>query len=161
MLPIDTFKTVVENAPLFAIDLVVINEECEILVGKRLNAPAKDWWFVPGGRVLKDETMDTAFKRICELEIGSSYERGQAQLLGIYEHFYYDSFCCKNTSTHYVNATHSIQVDRNCLDLPRGEQHFNYRWVAISDVEKDESIHNYSKIFMLQLVERLNLKGYI
>ncbi len=59
MLDLEIFKIVVENTPLFAIDLVVINSKQQILLGKRVNAPAKDYWFVPrGGRVYKNETLE-------------------------------------------------------------------------------------------------------
>ncbi len=43
MLDQETFKIVVKNTPLFAIDLVVINSKQQILLGKRVNAPAKDY----------------------------------------------------------------------------------------------------------------------
>jgi len=65
-----TFKTVIASTPLIAIDLIVVNERKEILLGKRLNQPAKNYWFVPGGRILKNETLDNAFKRLTLTELG-------------------------------------------------------------------------------------------
>ena len=41
MLSADLFQTIIKHAPLFAKDFVVINEDDEILVGKRLNASRK------------------------------------------------------------------------------------------------------------------------
>lgn len=82
------YENVVRHAPLFAIDIVVLNEFDEILLGKRLNAPAKNWLFVPGGRVFKNESLIMAFNRISNAELGISLEIEQAGLLGLYEHFY-------------------------------------------------------------------------
>ncbi len=83
MLSADLFQTIIEHAPLFAIDFVVINEDDEILVGKRLNASAKEWWFVPGGRVFKNEPLSVAFKRLSEMELGIQLEIKQAFLLWV------------------------------------------------------------------------------
>jgi GDP-mannose mannosyl hydrolase len=86
-----TFATVVGSTPLVAIDLLVVNEDNELLLGKRLNRPAKDIWFVPGGRVLKNEPLEQTFKRITLAELGNEIDLGQAKLLGLFEHFYEDS----------------------------------------------------------------------
>lgn len=54
ILPLDTFKTVIESTPLVSIDLIVLNSEGKILLGKRLKHPAQGYWFVPRGRILKE-----------------------------------------------------------------------------------------------------------
>ncbi|GKT11804.1 MAG: hypothetical protein ISEC1_P0777 [Thiomicrorhabdus sp.] len=77
LLSLSDFKQVVQHAPLFAIDLVVLNSLNEILVGERLNAPAQGFWFVPGGRVYKSESLETTFKRISKAELGIRLERAQ------------------------------------------------------------------------------------
>lgn len=158
MLPTDIFKIVVDNAPLFAIDLVVVNESDELLVGKRLNAPAKDWWFVPGGRVFKNEHISDAFRRISDNELGMQCLLEQARLLGVFDHIYDDSVFDSTISTHYINAAHLIRVKTEVLNLPIGEQHLDYRWVSVSDVLTDMTIHPYSKVFIAQLIDlnRLN-----
>jgi colanic acid biosynthesis protein WcaH len=62
------FKKFVASTPLVSIDLIVRDTQANILLGKRVNRPAKDFWFVPGGRVLKDETVEQAFIRLLEVE---------------------------------------------------------------------------------------------
>ncbi len=54
----DTFTKVIDCTPLISIDLVIENSSSEILLGYRNNRPAKGYWFVPGGRILKDESMN-------------------------------------------------------------------------------------------------------
>ncbi len=58
------FMNLIKNAPLVSIDLIVKNKKDEVLLGLRKNAPAKGTWFVPGGRIGKNETLQEAFKRI-------------------------------------------------------------------------------------------------
>ena len=101
MLDHDTFKNVVKHAPLFAMDLVIINPEKKVLLGKRTNSPAKGYWFVPGGRVYKNEPLDQAFQRISQDELGICLQRKNSRLLGLYEHFYDDSVFGNDISTHY------------------------------------------------------------
>lgn len=148
MLSEKLFKTIVEHAPLFAMDFVVVNENHELLVGKRLNAPAKNWWFVPGGRVFKGETLSQAFERLTKQELGVSFNIEQAARLGLYEHFYNDSVFGKNINTHYINSTYYLNIDCDKLNLPYQVQHETYRWIPICQVESDQTIHKYSKVFL-------------
>lgn len=57
-----TFSTVLDSTPLVSIDLVIENTQGEILLGERKNRPAQGYWFVPGGRILKNESLAVIFK---------------------------------------------------------------------------------------------------
>lgn len=152
MLVHEDFKHLVRNAPLFSIDLVILNEREKILVGQRKNAPAKGYWFVPGGRVFKNESKDKAIKRISKSEVGYEFCLKQLKLLGIYDHFYHDSFYDSSISTHYINATHALRMNSKYLNLPN-EQHSCYRWVSLDEFADDSGIHDYSKIFLPELIK--------
>lgn len=154
MLPLDLFKLAIEHLPLFAMDMLVINKRHEILLGKRVNPPAKGYWFVPGGRVFKNEQLADAFKRITKSELGFELSYNKAKLLGIYDHFYPDSVISESISTHYINATHVIEVDVLLLDLPSA-QHTEYRWITVNELETDSSVHQYSKVFVQALKDYL------
>jgi len=154
MLPLNLFSLALENLPLFAIDLLVINQHKEILLGKRVNAPAKGFWFVPGGRVFKNEQISDAFARIARAELGSELPYMKAKLIGLYDHFYSDSAVSDNISTHYINAAHVIRTDLLFTELPR-LQHADYRWVAIDKLESDPDVHFYSKVFLKELKDYL------
>jgi colanic acid biosynthesis protein WcaH len=56
-----TFKTIIDTAPLVTINLLVPNFQGQILVGKRVNRRAQGFWFVLGGRILKIEYLAEAF----------------------------------------------------------------------------------------------------
>jgi colanic acid biosynthesis protein WcaH len=58
------FSCVVRCAPLPSIDLIIRDSERRVLVGLRTNEPAKDYYFVPGGVIRKNETLELAFARI-------------------------------------------------------------------------------------------------
>jgi colanic acid biosynthesis protein WcaH len=70
----------VKNMPLIAIDLLVENEKGEYLLGWRSNPPAQSCWFVPGGRIRKNESLASAFIRITQTELGSALNLEQQYL---------------------------------------------------------------------------------
>ena len=58
------FLEVITRTPLVSIDLVIRDPKNRILLGFRTNEPAKNKWFVPGGRIKKGENIEEAFKRV-------------------------------------------------------------------------------------------------
>ncbi|EOG7647132.1 GDP-mannose mannosyl hydrolase [Vibrio cholerae] len=151
----EDFRGLVQHGVLFSIDLVVLDTQNQILVGERVNRPAQGYWFVPGGRVYKNETLIKAFERICLDELGQIFSYQDAKSLGLYDHFYNDSVFGDDISTHYINAPYLIELSENTtLNLP-SEQHRHYRWVRIGDLAYDESVHFYSKVFLDELKKRI------
>lgn len=144
-LDVNTFKTIVEHAPLISIDLVVHNGAGRVLLGRRLNRPAQGFWFVPGGRVHKDEPLDAAFVRLAEAELGLPLRRDQASFLGVYQHFYPDNFSGTDFSTHYVVLAYKLWISE-LAHLPT-EQHSNYCWFSPVDLLADEQVHENSKAY--------------
>ena len=149
------FKWLVEKAPLFALDFVVVNSKDKVLVGKRKNEPACNFWFVPGGRVRKNETIKKATSRILDDELNFDLEGFECQFLGVFEHFYDNSFFGDGINTHYVTATYLVQVDSIELNILPKCQHDKYRWVSLDELERDDSVHFYSKVFIPILQSRL------
>jgi colanic acid biosynthesis protein WcaH len=56
----DNFAQVIRLAPLVSIDLIIRDPIQDVLVALRTNEPAKGFYFVPGGRIRKDETIQAA-----------------------------------------------------------------------------------------------------
>lgn len=149
----ETFRTVVGSTPLVSIDLVVENGRREILLGQRVNRPAEGMWFVPGGRIMKGESLDSAFRRIVNEELGVDVERSEAAWLGVYEHFYDDSVFGDEPGTHYVVLAYSLELEIQPAALPR-EQHSGYRWWPIGDARRDADVHPHTQVYADELVLR-------
>ena len=142
MLPLTTFKTVIASTPLISIDLVVKNGEGKILLGKRTNRPAQGFWFVPGGRVLKDEQLDKAYVRLLKTEL--SFNKCEAKFLGVYQHFYTDNVTEDNFTTHYIVLAYELTFNGSIMKLPN-EQHNEYRWYKESELLNHNEVHNHTK----------------
>lgn len=138
------FATVVESTPLISIDLIVENEQGEILLGKRTNRPAQGYWFVPGGRVQKDESLADAFARLTEAELGLSLPITAGHFHGVWQHFYDDNFSGEHFSTHYIVLAFRVQVKAEALTLPT-EQHNDYRWLSSKTLLDDDTVHDNSR----------------
>lgn len=143
----DDFANVIRSAPLVSIDLVVRDETGQVLVGLRVNRPARNFWFVPGGRIYKNERLDDAFERISLAEMGRMIPRMNAKLLGVYEHLYRDNALeIPDVSTHYVVLAYEVQVDAASLVPPRG-QHERFQWMGIDQIRRDSDVHPNTKAY--------------
>jgi len=148
-----TFRTVVDATPLVSIDLIVRRGDGNILLGQRRNRPAKDFWFVPGGRITKGESLDEAFRRLTLSELGVVVERKAGRLLGVYEHLYDDSVfgpAGEAPSTHYVVLGYELRWQAEAFDLPR-EQHVEYRWFDPEKMLLTDEVHTNTKAYVQDL----------
>ena len=137
-----TFSTVIANAPLISIDLIVRNSDDEVLLGQRINKPACGSWFVPGGRVYKNEKVESAFKRITEDEIGVEIDIKSASFKGIYQHFYDDNVFGDDFSTHYIVMAFELHITNTPMT---NNQHENYRWFSEDELMESDAVYFFVK----------------
>ncbi len=143
----DELRGVVRLAPLVAIDLIIRNARGEILLGLRNNEPAKGWYFVPGGMILKNERLSDAFARILKRETGLTAAIEDSRLLGVYEHFYANNrFGEAGYGTHYVVLGHELKIDDTAA-LKADDQHRELRWWTMSDLLASPDVHHNTKAY--------------
>ena len=106
-IPDDDWRTIVANAPIVSVDLLV-RYDGGLVFGKRQNEPVKGWWFLPGGRVQKGETRTEAVHRVAREELGLSVEIVES--LGAFEHFYDTSDVPGVDSKHYLANGYVVDV---------------------------------------------------
>jgi colanic acid biosynthesis protein WcaH len=142
------FLDVIRLTPLVAIDLIVNDGNRRVLLGHRKNRPARGTWFVPGGRITKGETLDTAFTRIVRDELGiASVQRSSARFCGVFEHLYDENFAgVPDISTHYVVLAYSITLGGS-VPMGRFDQHSDYAWVFASDLLSRPDVHDDTKAY--------------
>nr|WP_255774883.1 GDP-mannose mannosyl hydrolase [Halomonas alkalisoli] len=143
-----TFETVVASTPLISIDFLVLNEQGEYLLGLRNNRPAQGYWFVPGGRVQKNESLDDAFKRLIRTELGIELERGAARFKGVYEHFYQDSVFAESVSTHYIVLAYKLRLYSNVIQLD-ANQHRDLLWIKPEHLNQ-HLVHRHSLDYFVE-----------
>jgi colanic acid biosynthesis protein WcaH len=148
MLDEGDFLDIIRLTPLVSIDLIVTDGNRRVLLGQRRNRPAQDSWFVPGGRVRKGETLDTAFTRVVRDELGiASVQRSSSRLFGVFEHYYDDNFAgVPNITTHYVALAYSITLSGS-VPIGRFDQHSDYAWLLPTEVLTRDDVHPNAKAY--------------
>jgi len=140
----EKFLEIIDLAPLVSIDLIVYNDKNKVLLGKRANRPAKDYWFVPGGRIRKNEKIEDAVKRISRYELGIELSIDQGELLGGFNHNYPDNyFNIEGVNTHYVVLAYQFKI--NTSKILKDTQHSEMRWWEVDKIVSDPNVHEHTK----------------
>lgn len=140
---------VIDRMPLVSIDLVLRDSKNRIYLGRRVNEPARDKWFVPGRRILKDESLDDAFEKTCVKEIDERHSRSEARLIGVFTHKYDTNvYSAKGISTHYVVLAYELHVADD-FQVRTKDQHTVYQWFSREEADPavsenaDPDVHEY------------------
>ncbi len=146
-IPREEFAEVVRLTPLVALDLVVRSPDGRVLVGKRLNEPAKGVLFVPGSRLTKNETRAAGFERVTREELGLAVPLSRAMFIGVYEHFYpTNRFELPGFGTHYITLAYDLTLAPQNLHLPT-DQHGEYAWMTPSELLASPLVHDNTKAY--------------
>jgi colanic acid biosynthesis protein WcaH len=117
-IPPDDWATIVANVPIVSVDLLVKHDD-GVVLGKRTNAPAEGYWFVPGGRVQKGETRREAVHRVATEELGVSVTITES--LGAFEHFYETSDVDGVKNKHYLANGYAVEITEG--EVTTDDQH--------------------------------------
>lgn len=151
-LPPARYIDVVRDTPLVSIDLLVQDDADRLLLGWRNNRPAQHHWFVPGGALYKNETLDAAFARIALTELGLDSRRADADYLGVFEHFYPDNFLDRpNITTHYVVHAYRLRWPAAAALQP-DQQHGDWRWFHLR-LDSHQDVHPYTLAYIPALLQ--------
>ncbi len=147
----ESFLKVAEAAPFVSIDLIIRNERNEILLGYRRNRPAQHTWFVPGGRIRKNERTQDALQRIARAELGIAAPQGK--LVGVFDHIYEDNFFdVPGIGTHYVVCGYAIHISSSTQFI-RDEQHTELKWWKLEELLQSTEVHANSKLYFIDAPE--------
>ncbi len=141
------FLKIIDTAPLVSIDLILEDQHGKILLGKRSNRPAQNYWFVPGGRIQKNEKLAGAIKRISLTELGVKLTLNDGQLLGAFDHIYDDNFAgIDGINTHYMVLAYNIKL-KDDFEIVADEQHSEMKWWSKEDLLNNSGVHQNTKAY--------------
>jgi len=149
-LPPKEFKFVVRTTNIFALDLIIEDSQGRVLIGLRNNPPAQGFWFVPGGRVYKNEPLRDALSRILRNETGFTAENvASIALHGLYEHMYDDNvFGDPTFNTHYLIGACRVTVTGGTPCFA-DYQHKLLRFVSVTALQADPLVHKFVKYYFM------------
>ncbi len=143
------FLQIIDATPLVSIDLVLEDSQGRVLLGHRINRPAQGYWFVPGGRIRKNETRTEALHRISFTELGIRLNLSDARLIGAFDHIYPDNFFgVMGINTHYVVLAYHFFIADDVVIKP-DNQHSGIQWWNKDDLLADSSVHENTKAYFI------------
>lgn len=141
------FIDIINATPLVSVDLIIKSPDQKILLGKRLNRPAQGFWFVPGGRIKKNETLNEALTRVSQVELGITLSLKGSQLLGAFDHIYTDTYLNKDgINTHYVALGYAFTLNET-PDIQPDDQHSDVIWLSVEQLLNHPEVHPNSKAY--------------
>lgn len=141
----EDFGRIITSTPLVSIDLIVRNPGGQVLLGFRRNRPASGCWFVPGGRIRKDERLRDALARIALTELGTEVRSGH--LLGAFDHLYEDNALgMPGVGTHYVALGYECMLDEG-TQLRPDQQHTELQWWDLNTLLASAAVHTNTKLY--------------
>lgn len=148
LVPRTAFRNLVRWAPIASIDLILTNRAGEVLLGYRSNRPARNRWFVPGGRIFKNERIADALVRIARRETGVAVDPASARFDGVYQHFYRDSVFgpSRRLPTHYVVLAYRIAL-KDTKEVRGDSQHRELAWFTPRELLRRASVHENTKAY--------------
>jgi len=124
MIPVSEYTKIVEQMPIVCIDAVILNSKKQYLLIKRKNEPLLGDYWVPGGRLLKNETLDDAVVRKVRQELGITAHI--VMPLGVYEDFFDKSPLTLNSGLHTVSIVYLMVAENDDINLD--EQSDDWGW---------------------------------
>lgn len=150
------YSKVVQNFPIPCVDVFLFNPDTKkYLLVLRRDPPAKDFWWIPGGRIYKGETFEEAAMRKCSEELSIDIKNlSPVKNLGIAETFFPDS--AWGCQTHTINTLffviikveENLKIDDTCQD---------YKWLPIDVFPNEEDVY-IQNIYRLAIETLKNIK---
>lgn len=152
MLSNKDFSNVIELTPLISIDMI-IEYEGKYLIGKRINNPAKDYYFVPGGRIKKNETLEIACERLTQDELGFVIKFNKFQFHVNTQHIYDNNFFNNEFKTHYVCLCYKYALtDNEFKKINIDAQHSDIKWLRVDEILANTTVHENTKNYFHQQI---------
>lgn len=132
LIPEKLYKQILEHLPIPCIDFVLYHKG-KVLLTYRTQEPAKNQWWVQGGRIFKHEKLEEALQRLAKREIGSEVEI--IKKLGAYEYHSDKANFGIKSGTHAVVVVYLVRPVDDNFTVAMDGTHSKYKW--IDQIEKD------------------------
>ena len=124
MIPENKYKEIIELMPIVCVDVIIYYKN-KVLLVKRKNEPAVGEWWMPGGRLLKNETLENAAIRKAHEETGLKVRIVRPLIFGetIFKESNLEGI---KTGTHTVNVSYLLEAENDKVRLD--SQSSNFIW---------------------------------
>ncbi len=126
-IPADLYEKIIEHMPIPCVDLVLLHQG-KVLLTLRTQEPEKGKWWVQGGRIFKNESLQEALQRLARREIGSEVKI--LKQIGVYDYFSKVSvFPEVKSGTHCVVVCFLVEPQEKNFSLRMDKTHSEGKWI--------------------------------
>lgn len=141
----EMFRRFLAVLPIATVNILIIRGN-EVLLVKRLNEPAKGFWFTPGGIILKGEGVEACALRVCREETGLTVELNK--LIGVYDEYWSEGYFTENIqiiTACYLASPLSGNVERDW-------QSSDIQWFSIDEFPEKvgETVKEMAKQYLVE-----------
>lgn len=139
----DLYMSILRCMPIPTVDILFVNTEWKLLLGKRNNEPLMWIYYIPGGRVNKwERSLDAAHRKARE-ELGIDIDISSLQFVWVYDDIFENS-AFEGISTHCIPVTYLYRLNSiEESELSLGDsQHSDLRFFSLDD----PSLHKMVKM---------------
>jgi len=137
MIPQDIYDNFLKYMPIVCVDVCIVKND-KIFLAKRNNQPCKGQWYIPGGRVLKNEELINAAYRKA-LEETNLECHIYPSILNVETAIYNTGI--NNIPTHNVNICFKASINKN-EKIKLNSENSEYMWVSKEEA-KEMKLHPY------------------
>ena len=140
-IPLQLYRKIVDMMPICCVD-ALFKSGNKLFLFKRAYEPAKNKWWIIGGRVLKGESLKDAMIRKVKEEIGVDVKI--LKMIGVYETIFPISrFDINNRKigAHTISICFLVEPNKKNFKLRLNEEYNGYKTIA----RLDKSFHPYIK----------------
>ncbi|VVB74520.1 ADP-ribose pyrophosphatase [uncultured archaeon] len=129
LIPEKLYKQIMENMPIPCVDLAIRRGNKFLLI-KRKNKPVLGKWWMPGGRILKNESLIDAAKRKCVEECG--VKPVNLTEIGTYVYMGKDAvFEDIKTGIHTISVVFEAELPLGEIKIDKN--HSEFGWFEVSE----------------------------
>lgn len=125
------YKRVLDSMPIPCVELIIFYNRKILLVYRKFK-PAENKWWIPGGRIYKNERLEDAAKRKAFEELGLTVKI--IRKVGVYNTFFNDGpFGIKNgvhTINHTINAVFVVAPKEKKFRIKLDQTSFDFKWIG-------------------------------
>jgi len=140
LIPQPLYNDILASVPIACVDIALVHRG-RILLVKRNDPPARDEWWVPGGRVLKGEMMADTARRKARDEVGIDVHVGP--IVHTAETIFPDG--PSGIPVHSINSCFFVYPAQEECEPVLDSHHAGARWVD----RVEEGLHPYVKRCLL------------
>jgi nucleoside-diphosphate-sugar epimerase/ADP-ribose pyrophosphatase YjhB (NUDIX family) len=128
LIPESMYKIILDNVPVLCVDLVIVKDNKAFLI-KRKNKPSEGVYWVQGGRMLKNESLEDCGIRKAAAELNIDPQNIRiTNFIGVFSTEFSNSE--QGSASHTVNVT--FQAEINDIPLSFDRDHSDGKWFDIN-----------------------------